>query len=91
MEGTGFSPLDYILKSSVAAPEDPLLTEIRRVRRQMEAAYARFEMESDEDLVEAAIFEMNALHARCRYLLKLAKQQELENKNISAMFRVKAE
>jgi len=89
MEERKFSPMDYLLKSSITAPEDPLLTDIRRICHQMDAAYARFELESDEDLVEAAIFELKALKARYRYLLKLAKQQELESRNITAMFRVR--
>jgi len=34
-------------------------------------------MESDSDLIEACIYEMEALRARYRYLLKAAREQGL--------------
>lgn len=40
-------------------------------------AYARFEMESDSDLIDACIYEMEALRARYRFLLRQAKQEGL--------------
>lgn len=72
------------LKKSVAPQEDPLLEDIRSICRQMDAAYIRFEMEQDEDLLEAAIYELEALKARYRYLIKRAKKNKLESTGISA-------
>lgn len=54
-----------------------LLDEIQDISRALERAYERFELQSDSDLVEATIFEIEALKARYRYMLALAKQQNL--------------
>lgn len=68
-------------KSMKATAEDnsevKLLKEIKDVCRQIENAYASFEYEQDEDLVEAAIYELEALKARYRYLLRIAKAQKI--------------
>ena len=57
-----------------------LLDEIQEISRALERAYERFELQSDSDLVEATIFEIEALKARYRYMLALAKQQNLTAK-----------
>lgn len=54
-----------------------LLNEIQDISRALERAYERFELQSDSDLVEATIFEIEALKARYRYMLALAKEQNL--------------
>lgn len=54
-----------------------LLDEIQEISRALERAYERFELQSDSDLVEATIYEIEALKARYRYMLALAKQQNL--------------
>ena len=53
---------------------DPLVEDIREVRRQMEGNHAFFALESDEDLLDAAIYQREALQARYRYLLRLARE-----------------
>ena len=58
-------------------PEQKLLNEIREVCRKIETAYENFGYEQDDDLVEAAIYEIEALKARYRYLLRLAKSQNV--------------
>lgn len=59
-----------------APPENSdLVQAIRDVCTQLTLAENRFTMESDNDLIEAAIYETVALHARYRYLLRLAKEQ----------------
>ena len=50
-----------------------LIQDIREVRQQLEAAHAFFALETDEDLLDAAIYQREALQARYRYLLRLAK------------------
>jgi len=54
--------------------ENRLIQDIREVRRQLEAAYAFFALETDEDLLDAAIYQREALQARYRYLLRLARE-----------------
>jgi len=51
-----------------------LIQDIREVRRQLEAVHACFALETDEDLLDAAIYQREALQARYRYLLRLAKE-----------------
>ena len=57
---------------------EQLIRDIREVRRQLEAAHAYFAMESDEDLLDAAIYQREALHARYRHLLRLAKENNVK-------------
>ena len=64
---------------------------IRDVCRKMENAYDRFEFESDPDLIEASIYEIESLKARYRYLLKRAKQQGLTCPANSGLFSRKEE
>ena len=66
------------LKKAIVKTEDQphaLLTAIRDVCRLLDNAKLRFEMESDSDLIEACIYEMEALRARYRYLLRMARLQ----------------
>ena len=58
-------------------PLPSLLADIREVCRQMELVNARFDMQSDSDLIDACIYEQEALRARYRYLLGQARQQGL--------------
>ena len=51
-----------------------LLNDIREVHAQMERANLRFSAETDTDLIESHIFEMESLGARYRYLLKSARE-----------------
>lgn len=60
--------------------DETLLNEIYRLRDALEMAYERFELQQDNDLVEATIFEIEALKARYRYMLGLAKAQNLKGK-----------
>ncbi len=60
-----------ILRGDTEPPE--LMVAIREVCSQLDSVQARFEMESDSDLIDACIYEMEALRARYRYLLRLAK------------------
>lgn len=56
---------------------DPRLAEIREVCRLLDLANRRFSMEQDPDLIEACIYEQEALRARYRYLLRQAREQAL--------------
>jgi hypothetical protein len=66
--------------------DEALLEDIRTVCRQMDAARARFEMEQDEDLVEASIYELESLKARYRYLIKRAKKEKLSDAPIVPIY-----
>jgi len=65
------------MKKKQAQPQDGragLIEDMREVRRQLEGVHALFAMESDEDLLDAAIYQREALQARYRYLLRLARE-----------------
>lgn len=60
-----------------AQPVNETLAAIREVCLRLENANTRFALEQDSDLIEACIYEIEALRARYRYLLKQAKNQGL--------------
>ena len=62
-----------VLKSD--KPSHEIIESIREVCRQIDYVNTRFSMESDSDLIEACIYELEALRSRYRYLLKIAKLQ----------------
>ena len=55
--------------------ETPLLDEIRSTVDMIHAMQQWFNTESDADLIEACVFQLESLEARYRYLLRLAKDR----------------
>ena len=53
----------------------PMIEAIREVCARMDSVQSRFSMESDPDLIEGCIFELEALRAQYRYLLRTAREQ----------------
>ena len=68
-------------KSSVFAKSkpqaDPILTEIDSVLKQIENSRSRFDFETDYDMIDACIFEEQALLSRYSHLLSLARKNGL--------------
>lgn len=58
-------------------PEAPTQQAIREVTRRMEAMETQYAMLSDNDLIEACIFEMEALREQYRFLLRRAKEENV--------------
>lgn len=60
------------------AARDPrqqeLLSDLHAAQRELALAYARFDNAVEPELVDAAIYEINALRARCGYLLRMLKE-----------------
>lgn len=54
---------------------DPVIVAIRDICGRIDAVQSRFEMETDPDLIEGCIYELESLRAQYRYLLKTARQQ----------------
>lgn len=65
-------------KKSTNEDDEQLISEIHRLSEALTLAYERFELQCDNDLVEATIYEIEALKARYRYLLAIAKQKKLK-------------
>lgn len=78
------------LKKADEAPtrEEQLLVDIRALKKEMDAAYLRFEYGEDDDSVEAAIYELESLKRRYHRLLKLAKQEGLESSDIAVCYKL---
>ena len=56
-------------------PPHPVIVSIREVCAAIDAVQSRFQMESDPDLIEGCIYELESLRAQYRYLLRTARQQ----------------
>ncbi|XOQ44625.1 MAG: DUF2508 domain-containing protein [Clostridium sp.] len=52
-----------------------IIDAIRDVSRQLAYNECWFQLESDENLIDACIYQREELRSRYRYLLKLAKQE----------------
>lgn len=66
--------LHRVLLKEEEAPH-PTIEAIREVCIRLAAVESRFSQESDPDLIDGCIYEMEALSARYRYLLKQAREQ----------------
>ena len=66
-------------KRNTNEDDEQLISEIRNLSDALTLAYERFELQCDNDLVEATIYEIEALKARYRYMLALAKQRNLKS------------
>ena len=53
---------------------EALLCGLSRAREELAVAHRRFEQAQDPELIEASIFEMRALQARCAWLLRQLRE-----------------
>lgn len=60
-------------KSGTLNPKE-LLSELKKVRTQITCAQTFFDNECDFDMIDACVFELEALNARHRYLMRLIKE-----------------
>ena len=63
----------------ISAEDQAILEEIREVNRQLRCIDRWFQMECNEDLIEAWIYQKEALHARYRYLMARARQNGISS------------
>lgn len=66
--------------------DEMLLEEIRNTGRQLDVAKTKFEFECDEDMVDSIIYEIQSLNARYRYLLRIAKERNIQSTDIGALY-----
>ena len=69
--------MEKTLNLVVADNKDVLLNEIREVCHQIASTNTWFQMEDDEDLIEACIYQMEVLNARYRYLIRKARNEKI--------------
>ena len=72
-------------KKDILWPTDKeLRQELDQINRQLKEAYERFNYACEPELVEASIYEINALKARSDYLLRCIKTQLGEGPYVAA-------
>ena len=57
------------------AEPHPVVCAIRQVCADIDAAQSRFVQETDADLIEASIYELQSLRAKYRYFLRMARME----------------
>lgn len=75
------------IRKPVPPVYDSILLQIRDTSQRLESAYSRFENECNEDLLDSIIYEIQSLKALYRYLIKQAKEKEIECGEISVFGR----
>ncbi len=75
------------IRKPVMPVYDSVLLQIRDTSQRLETAYSRFENESDEDLLDSIIYEIQSLKSLYRYLIRLAKEKGIECAEISVFGR----
>lgn len=66
---------------------DSIIMQIQNVSEQLSIAYSRFNYETNEDLIESVIYEIQSLKAQYRYLMKIAKETGRECNEIRLIER----
>ena len=57
---------------------DELIHELSRAKTDLNNARGRFNQATEKELIEQAVFEINALQSRYTYFLRLIKERERE-------------
>lgn len=68
---------EHAAAEQATAARTELLQELREMSRQLAAARSRFNCETDFDMIDADILELEALEKRYSCLLKRAKQEQI--------------
>lgn len=88
MEGilrTVLKPILLIKEKNTPAKENELVKEIEAVKAELRNVQNRFDLCTDFDITDACIYEMEALEARYRYLIKKAKKAHAEQAPVYTM------
>ena len=63
-----------LLRSREESEQAGMQRELTRLRAELTGARRRFDQAREPELVEASIFEINALQARCAWLLRQIRE-----------------
>lgn len=69
------------IKKKRPTATDILRAEIDMTKAELETAYSHFENVIDPDLISSSIYHINSIQERYKYLMKLLKSVEAENKS----------
>lgn len=62
--------------------EEDVVSELKRLKYELDRAYNEFQNQTDSDLLEACIFEIQSLRAKYSYMLKQAKENGMQSNEI---------
>lgn len=68
------------LRKKKPTATDILKAELDMTKAELDAAYSHFENVVDPDLISSSIYHINSIQERYKYLMKLIKAVEAENK-----------
>ncbi len=88
MEGilqTVLKPIRIVKEKTAVPPKNELNEEIKSLREQLRNVHNRFNLYTDFDMTDACIYEMEALEARYRFLIKKAKKDHAEKAPVYSM------
>ncbi len=68
-------------------PLDILKQELDQTKQELNDAYSHFENVVDPDLISSSIYHINAIQERYKYLMKLIKTVEAEQKALQNAVR----
>jgi len=68
------------LKKKRPTATDILKAEIDMTKAELETAYSHFENVVDPDLISSSIYHINSIQERYKYLMKMVKALETEQK-----------
>lgn len=74
--------MENVLKKSILRidePPHPTIAAIREVCALIEQVENRFAFETDPDLIESCVYELQSLRARYRYLLRESRQNDIRS------------
>lgn len=69
-----------LLKKTCPTTTDILKAELDLTKAELETAYSHFENVVDPDLISSSIYHINSIQERYKYLMKLIKSVDTENK-----------
>ncbi len=64
-------------KNEAQEESEQLLREIREINREISRNEGWFSEEMDEDLIDSCVYQGQALRARYRYLMRMARQKQV--------------
>ncbi|MGN0463172.1 MAG: DUF2508 family protein [Acutalibacteraceae bacterium] len=76
------------LKDILLKPQDKpdsqnsVVSELKRLQIEIDRAYNEFQNQTDSDLLESCIYEMQSLRSKYSYLMKQAKEKGVQSNEI---------
>lgn len=65
-------------KDKAEREQAEIIEELETIKSRIDANEAMFNLASDEEIIDAMIYEQKSLHSRYAYLLKIAKEKGIK-------------